>query len=101
MSERSAARLRRLAAGVPFPDNPSGRSAQFRDHSLGSSLLSIPLLSAAAPVAVAASAAATQPVGLPSGPHHTGVIVLPSTSPDPARYSPGWSAHPSEQLGPG
>src|SRR5215469_7655700 len=101
MSERSAARLRRLAVGVPFPDNPSGRSAQFRDHCLGSSRSAIPLLSTMVPTPVGASAAATPLVGLPSGPHHTWVIVLPSTSPDPARYSPGWSAHPSEQLGPG
>src|SRR5215471_8596648 len=100
MSERSAARLRRLAAGVPFPDNPSGRSAQFRDHCLGSSRSAIPLLSAMAPAPVGASAAATQPVGLPSGPHHTWVIVRPLTSPDPARYSPGWSAPLSEPLVP-
>src|SRR5215471_9740882 len=100
MSERSAARLRRLAAGVPFPDNPSRRSARFHDHSLGSSLLSIPLLSAAAPVAVAASVAATRLVGLPSDPHHTLAIALPTPWQAPAPCSPCWSAPLSEPLVP-
>src|SRR5215468_10661051 len=89
MSERSATVLRRLAAGVPFPDNPSGRSAQFHDYCLGSSRSAIPLLSAMVPAPATASAAAIPLAGLPSGPHHTWVIVRPSTSPDPV-WSEYW-----------
>src|SRR5215472_15708080 len=51
------------------------------------------------PAPVGAPAAATPLVELPSDLHNTWVIVRPSTSPDPARYSPGWSAQLSEQLG--
>src|ERR1035438_3049310 len=98
MSERSTARLRRLAAGVPFPDNLSGRSARFHDHCSLSSRSTTPLLSATAPAPAATAAAARQLERHPSGPHHTVAIVRPSTSPSPARYSPSWSAPLSELL---
>src|ERR1017187_6127 len=101
MSERSTVRLRRFAAGVPFPDNLSGRSARFHDHRFLSSQSTTPLLSATVPAPAATAAAARRLERPPSGPHHTVVIVRPSTSPTPARYSPSWSARPPVQLVPG
>src|SRR4029453_8370741 len=101
MSEQSTARPRPLAAGVPFPDILSGGSARFHDHCFLSSQSTTPLLSATVPVPAVAAAAARQLERHPSGPHHTVVIVRPSTSPNPARYSPSWSAQPPVQLVPG
>src|SRR5258708_6811699 len=98
MSERSTARLRRLAAGVPLPDSLSARSARFDDHWFLFSRSTTLLPSATAPAPAAAAAAARQLERHPSGPHHTVAVVRPSTSPNPARYSPSWSAPISEPL---